>query len=60
MMNPICPECGSSNVSVVCKVWLDFTDGQPALDSNDGEYAEPVPEANNALCRHCEHEFTVE
>ena len=60
--NPNGPEsrCGSPNVSVICKVWLDFSDGRPELDSNDGDYAEPYSEPDNALCRACEHAFTVE
>ena len=59
METPECPECGSTNISVLCRVWLDFTEGTPELDPNDGEYAEPSPEPENAICRHCEHGFAM-
>jgi hypothetical protein len=60
MTNPKCPDCGSTKVSVVCKVWLNYGDGIPELDGEDGDYAEPYPEpGNNAICRHCEHTFII-
>jgi hypothetical protein len=58
-MNQKCPECDNANVSAQAVVCLDYTDGEPALDPDDGQYAEPVNEPNNAICRHCEHPFTV-
>ena len=62
MLAPRCPQCGSTNMSVVSEVWLDFTDGTPELDPNDGEYAQPfkAPDDTNALCRDCEHEFVID
>ena len=58
-MDPKCPECGSKSVSVRAIVFLDYADGTPTLDPEDGEYAEPVAEPNNAICRHCERPITV-
>ena len=58
MLTPQCAECGGTNVSVLCKVWLDFTNGTPELDPNDGEYAAPFAEPGNAICRSCEHNFS--
>ena len=58
-MTPTCPACGSTNVSLRVVVYLDYSDCGPVLDPEDGEYAEPVNEPNNAICRHCEQTFTV-
>jgi hypothetical protein len=33
-MNPKCPECGNTNVSVRAGVFLDYTDGEPAITRN--------------------------
>lgn len=52
MIIPKCPECSSTNVSLLCKVWLNFTNGIAELDGEDGDAAEPFPEpGNNAICR---------
>jgi hypothetical protein len=59
MNEPTCPNCGSTNVSVRVVVFLDYTNGAPAFDPDDGDYAEPVDELDNAICRHCEQPFTV-
>jgi hypothetical protein len=60
MIIPGCPDCSGTNVSLLCKVWLHFTDGIPELDGEDGDFAEPFPEpSNNAVCHDCEHTFTV-
>jgi hypothetical protein len=53
------PRVRQHEYSVRAVVFLDYTDGEPALDPQDGEYAEPVNEPNNAICRHCEYPFTV-
>jgi hypothetical protein len=60
MIIPKCPECSSTNVSLLCKVWLNFTNGTAELDGEDGDAAEPFPEpGNNAICRYCEHAFSL-
>jgi hypothetical protein len=52
---PKCPQYSSSNVWLLCKVWLNFTVGTSKLDGEDDDFAEPFPEpGNNAICRSCE------
>ena len=60
MVYPKCPECNSTKISVLCTVWLDFTDNEPVLDSKDAEYAEPTESKDNAFCRHCNHVYYME
>jgi hypothetical protein len=60
MIIPKCPKCSSTNVALLCKVWLYFTNGTAELDGQDGDAAEPFPEpGNNAICRYCEHAFSI-
>jgi hypothetical protein len=60
MIIPKCHECRSANVSLLCKVSLNFANGTAGLDGEDGNAAEPFPEpGNNAICRYCEHAFSI-
>jgi hypothetical protein len=43
MIGPKCPECRSTNVSLLYMVWLNFTNGTAELDGEDSDASSRFP-----------------
>jgi hypothetical protein len=50
MIIPKRPECSSTNISLLCKVWLNFTNGTAELDSDAlSRFGPAMPEKKHSI-----------